>query len=164
MSSYFVSIGEREYNVKVTESQVLLNDEPVNIDLVSLNGNGLHLVCEGNQSREVYLGSHSNGVYEVISGGRRVFARVDQAHRRPIVDPQDQNVGHITAPMPGLVVELLVDEGDCVVEGQVLAVQEAMKMQMQLKAPFAGSVDHIAVGVGTQVGKDALIMLLEEVG
>ena len=162
MSSYFVSIGEREYNVKVTDSQVLLNGEPVNLDLVSLNGNGLHLVCEGNQSREVYLGSRSSGVYEVISGGRRVIARVNQAHRRSGAEFHEKNVGHITAPMPGLVVELLVDEGDLVVEGQVLAVQEAMKMQMQLKAPFAGSVEYVAVGAGTQVGKDALILRLKE--
>ncbi len=161
MSSYFVSIGEREYNVKVTDSQVLLNGEPVNLDLVSLNGNGLHLFCEGNQNREVYLGSHSAGVYEVISGGRRVIARVNHAHRRKRVDHQP-NIGHITAPMPGLVVELMVEEGDQVVAGQVLAVQEAMKMQMQLKAPFAGSVEHIEVGVGTEVGKDALILRLHE--
>ena len=133
MSTYVVSIGEREYNVKVTGSQVLLNDEPVDLDLVSLNRNGLHLVCEGNQSREVYLGAQSSGVYEVISGGRRV-----------------------------IVVELLVDVGDCVTEGQVLAVQEAMKMQMQLKSPFTGTVEHIAVGVGAPVGKGALILRLYE--
>ena len=162
MSSYFVSIGEREYNVKVTDSQVLLNGEPVNLDLVSLNDNGLHLVCEGHQSREVYLGSHSSGVYEVISGGRRVIARVNQQHCRSRLDLKEKNAGHITAPMPGLVVELMVGEGDFVVEGQVLAVQEAMKMQMQLKAPFTGIVEHIAVDVGTQVGKDSLILRLKE--
>ena len=162
MSTYFVSIGEREYNVKVTGSQVLLNDEPVDLDLVSLNRNGLHLVCEGNQSREVYLGAQSSGVYEVISGGRRVIAKVDHAHRRSRSDTQEQNVGHIFAPMPGIVVELLVDVGDCVTEGQVLAVQEAMKMQMQLKSPFTGTVEHIAVGVGAPVGKGALILRLYE--
>jgi biotin carboxyl carrier protein len=158
MSSYCVLIGEREYTVQVTDSQVILNGEPVNLDLVSLNGNGLHLVCEGNHSREVYLGTHNLGVYEVITGGRRVFARVNQSHRRPKYDPTKNNIGHITAPMPGLVVELLVEEGESVAEGQVLAVQEAMKMQMQLKAPFTGKIEHIAVCVGTHVGKDELIL------
>jgi biotin carboxyl carrier protein len=161
MSSYFVSIGEREYNVKVTDSQVFLNGEPVSLDLVSLNGNGLHLVCEGKQNREFYLGSQSTGVYEVISGGRRVIAKVNHAHRSRKTDHQ-KNLGHVTAPMPGLVVELLVQEGDRVAPGQVLAVQEAMKMQMQLKAPFAGSVAHIAVSEGSEVGKDALILSLNE--
>ncbi len=163
MSNYYVSIGEREYNVQVSGSQVSLNGEPVNLDLVSLNGNGLHLVCEGNQSREVYLGMQTAGVYEVITGGRRVIARVNQAHRRSRHNLKEHNIGHITAPMPGLVVELLVAEGELVKEGQVLAVQEAMKMQMQLKAPFAGRVGHIAVNEGQQVGKDALILRMAKV-
>ncbi len=162
MPSYYVSIGEREYNVQVLDKQVLLNGEPVNFDMVSLNGNGLHLVREGNQSREVYLGTHTSGVYEVIAYGRRVIARVNQANRRPRHILEKQVAGHILAPMPGLVVEIMVTEGEFVTEGQVLAVQEAMKMQMQLKAPFAGRVDHIAVSAGTQIGKDALILRMTE--
>jgi biotin carboxyl carrier protein len=162
MSNYFVSIGNREYNVKVTDSQVLLNGEPVSLDLVSLNENGLHLVCEGHQSREVYLGSHASGVYEVISGGHRVIARVNHEHHQRYAVIKEQNAGHITAPMPGLVVELLVAEGDHVDEGQVLAVQEAMKMQMQLKAPISGRIKHIAVDTGAQIGKDDLVMVLEQ--
>ena len=62
---------------------------------------------EGNQSREVYLGTHTSGVYEVISGGRRVIARVNQANRRPRHNLEKHVAGHILAPMPGLVVELL---------------------------------------------------------
>ncbi|MDF1515332.1 MAG: acetyl-CoA carboxylase biotin carboxyl carrier protein subunit [Anaerolineae bacterium] len=158
MSSYYVSIGEREYNVRVTDSQIYVNGEPVNLDLVSLNENGLHLMCEGNQSREVVLGTHTTGVYEVITGGRRVIARVNQAHQRSRHHRDNKVPGHITAPMPGLVVAIQVREGDRVQEGQILAVQEAMKMQMQLKAPFNGIVDHIAVLVGEEVPKDALIL------
>ena len=148
--------------MQVLDKQVLLNGEPVNLDLVSLNGNGLHLICEGNQSREVYLGTQTSGVYEVITGGRRVIARVNQGNRRPKHYLKKHIVGQISAPMPGLVVELLVEEGEFVKEGQVLAVQEAMKMQMQLKAPFAGRVEHIAVRAGMQVGKDALILRMVE--
>ena len=73
------------------------------------------------------------------------------------------NPGHITAPMPGLLVELFVTEGEVVAKGQVLAVQEAMKMQMQLKAPFTGRVEQIAVSVGAQVSKDALILRMAKV-
>jgi biotin carboxyl carrier protein len=162
MSNYYVSIGNREYNVKVTDSQVLLNGEPVNLDLVSLNENGLHLVCEGHHSREVYLGTHAAGVYEVISDGHRVIAKVNREHHQRHAAIRDQNAGYITAPMPGLVVELLVAEGDYVDEGQIVAVQESMKMQMQLKAPISGRIKHIAVDAGVQIGKDDLVMVLEQ--
>ena len=162
MSSYYVSIGEHEYNVRVTDSQIYVNGEPVEFDLVSLNENGLHLMCEGNQSREVYLGTHTAGVYEVITGGKRVIAHINRNHHRSQNKLDNQMVGYIKAPMPGLVVELQVGEGDQVMEGQVLAVQEAMKMQMQLKAPFNGTVEQIAVHVGEQVGKGAVILRLSQ--
>ncbi|MCT7653867.1 acetyl-CoA carboxylase biotin carboxyl carrier protein subunit [Oceanimonas sp. NS1] len=46
--------------------------------------------------------------------------------------------GSLTAPMPGLVNELKVVEGDQVTEGQTLLVLEAMKMEHPIRAPMAG--------------------------
>lgn len=163
MSRYCVSIGEREYNVQVTDSQIFLNGEPVNLDLVSLNGNGLHLFCEGRQSREVYLGTHTSGVYEIILGGRRVIARVSHAHQNSRKVENKHEIGCIMSPMPGFIVEISVSEGEIVEEGQVVAVQESMKMQMQLKAPFTGKIEEIAVSPGAQVGKDTLIIRMVEI-
>ncbi|MFP4343825.1 MAG: hypothetical protein ACLFU8_03930, partial [Anaerolineales bacterium] len=82
MFTYYVSIGGREYDVKVDGSRVLLNDEPVQCDLVSLNGNGLHQLSRQNQSVEVYLRSEERGAYEVLIGGRRLIAQVEPDHRR----------------------------------------------------------------------------------
>ncbi|KAH7091514.1 pyruvate carboxylase [Paraphoma chrysanthemicola] len=47
---------------------------------------------------------------------------------------------HIALPFPGQFVELLVDEGDFVKEGEVLCVVRQMKMELELRAPWAGTV------------------------
>ena len=65
--------------------------------------------------------------------------------------------------MHGKVLELLARAGDRVASGQRLAVIEAMKMEHTLRAPFAGVVMQVAVGIGAQVVEGAPIMVLEPV-
>jgi 3-methylcrotonyl-CoA carboxylase alpha subunit len=69
--------------------------------------------------------------------------------------------GVIKAPMHGRVLELLAKAGDKVAAGQRLAVIEAMKMEHTLRAPFAGVVTQVPVGIGAQVVEGAQIMLIE---
>lgn len=57
----------------------------------------------------------------------------------------------LKAPMPGLVVSVLVNEGDAVEKGQVLVVLESMKMQNELKAPRPGTVGRVRVKAGETV-------------
>ena len=158
MAKYRVSLAEREYSVEITKSGIWLDGEPVNCDLISLNGNGLHQLSRDSQSVEVYLSAGPQGAYEVLIGGRRLLARVDPAYRRSLGAEKAVHANEIRAPMPGAVVDVPVEVGMDVVEGQVVVVEEAMKMQMQLRAPCAGRVESLEVAAGDQVEKDAFLM------
>ncbi|MGC9400140.1 MAG: acetyl-CoA carboxylase biotin carboxyl carrier protein subunit [Anaerolineae bacterium] len=158
MTSYYVTIGEQEYKVNVTEAGLFLNDEPVQCDLVSLNDNGLHQLSRGQQRLEVHLSAQSRHTYEVLIGGRRVIAHVTPGNHHARRTLQAAQAGAVTTPMPGLVVDVLVQEGNVVQKGDVLVVQEAMKMQMELRAPCDGRVARVAVEIGAQVEKDALLI------
>jgi acetyl-CoA carboxylase carboxyltransferase component len=57
----------------------------------------------------------------------------------------------VNAPMAGLVVDLMVIEGERVAQGQVLLVLEAMKMEHEVRAPFAGRVQNIRIASGAMV-------------
>lgn len=57
----------------------------------------------------------------------------------------------LLAPMPGTVVNVLVDEGEAVVQGQAVLVMEAMKMQNELAAPISGRVRGLKVHSGQAV-------------
>lgn len=64
----------------------------------------------------------------------------------------------IKAPMPGLIVKLVVAAGDAVEKGQVLLNFEAMKMENQLKSPGNGIVKNILVKPGDKVEKNQLLI------
>ena len=68
--------------------------------------------------------------------------------------------GAVVAPMPGIIVNILVKEGDAVVAGSTLCVMEAMKMENNIIAPQAGSVKRIAVHVGAEVQSGQLLVQL----
>jgi 3-methylcrotonyl-CoA carboxylase alpha subunit/acetyl-CoA/propionyl-CoA carboxylase biotin carboxyl carrier protein len=69
--------------------------------------------------------------------------------------------GTITAAMPGTVLEVRVGVHERVVEGQVLGMMEAMKMELSLTAPFAGTVTDVEAEAGQQVALGATLFVVE---
>ena len=68
--------------------------------------------------------------------------------------------GRLTAPMPGKVVSFAVKVGDQVVQGQALAVMDAMKMEHTISAPQAGVVTELLFVPGEQVTEGAELLKL----
>ena len=66
----------------------------------------------------------------------------------------------VPAPMPGNIVSLEVKVGDSVAEGDVVAVMEAMKMNVEVVAPCAGVVKQIIVEKGAVVATDDALMTI----
>jgi biotin carboxyl carrier protein len=67
----------------------------------------------------------------------------------------------ITAPMPGKVIDILVQEGDEVLEYQDVLILEAMKMENAIPAPEAGRIKQIIVKKDDTVATQQVLMLLE---
>lgn len=66
--------------------------------------------------------------------------------------------GTVVAPMHGLLLEILVEQGATVAKGDKLAVLEAMKMQHEILAEIDGTVETVAAIAGKQIAADDLIM------
>lgn len=67
----------------------------------------------------------------------------------------------IKAPLPGVITDIRVKEGDEVQVGDVVIVLEAMKMANNLTAEKAGKVTAICVGVGESVMEDDALVVIE---
>ena len=67
----------------------------------------------------------------------------------------------LLCPMPGVVVSVLVAEGDEVQDGQALAVVEAMKMENTLRAETCGVIAKVLASAGDNLAVDEVIMEFE---
>lgn len=72
-----------------------------------------------------------------------------------------RNISQIEAPMPGLILDIQVSEGDTVKEGDALLVLEAMKMENVILSPREGVVKKVAVTKGMAVDKKHLLVEFE---
>ena len=70
------------------------------------------------------------------------------------------DVSKINCFIPGTIVEILVEVGQEVEEGQDLLILEAMKMKNRIKSPAAGKVRRIEVKEGQKVPREKLLIIL----
>ncbi len=66
--------------------------------------------------------------------------------------------GAIAAPIPGVVTEVCVKEGDQVSAGQVVLKLEAMKMENDISTPVDGTVKEVHVAAGAEVSDGQLLV------
>jgi acetyl/propionyl-CoA carboxylase alpha subunit/acetyl-CoA carboxylase carboxyltransferase component len=102
-----------------------------------------------------------------VSGRRfSVVAVAHQLNYRIEVDGVSHRIerdegGIVHAPAPAVVVSVAVKAGDRVSAGDRLAVLEAMKMEMEVVAPFSGTVRHVMTMSNVQVDASAPLVQID---
>lgn len=77
------------------------------------------------------------------------------------IQPSHSSVGEtITAPMPGVLLRVAVNEGDRVEAGDILCVLEAMKMENEIVAPKAGTIAGVNVKSSQSVNTGEVLMTI----
>lgn len=69
--------------------------------------------------------------------------------------------GTVSANIPGKVVTVEVEEGQVVVEGQVILILEAMKMQNEIQAPVSGTVVSVECAEGEAIEANVPLVVIE---
>lgn len=164
---YVVTIADKKFDVELNGETVELNGRPISARLIGVPLTPLKgLVLDGS-SRTYAMAGGPDG-WSVSAGGETHLLRVDDERavrlaRLTGAGDRTGTAGKVTAPMPGLVLRVEVEEGDVVAAGAGLVVLEAMKMENEITAPFGGKVMAVLVSAGQAVDKGtALVELVAE--
>jgi len=162
---YIATIDEATYEIEITpDGAITLNGDPIAADLLRVDPLGLYSLVMNHHSCEVVVEEQQQG-YRVTLGSNTFSVNVaDERQVRMESSRADISAAGgdlpITAPIPGLVVRILVEEGQAVALGDPLVLLEAMKMENELRAPREGIVRDIAIEVGKSVEGNAQMMVL----
>ena len=162
MTDYRVCVADRTYDVSIQNDMLVVNGDQIAFNMESLNGNGLHILRQPTRNIEAYLEPNRGGLYDIQIDGKHMSAEVVlgfQSSRKT----SRNNTGKVLSPMPGLIVDFLVKKGDLVKKGETLLVQEAMKMQMKIRATCSGIISGIFSSAGSQVDKGLLLVSIDPV-
>ena len=67
---------------------------------------------------------------------------------------------NIIAPLPGTIIEILVQPGDMIQEGQAVVILEAMKMENEIQAEYAGCVLAVNVAEDDRVNAGTVLVTI----
>ncbi len=162
---YQVKVNEKYNFVVQTENkQFKVNNEVIKLDQIFLNQNSSHILYQNK--------SYLVEVVELIKEEKKAIIKINgNIYTLNVEDQYDQllkqlgmdnlavnKILQVKAPMPGLVLSVLVAEGYEVQKGDSLLVLEAMKMENMIKSPTDGIIKKIEVKPGNTVEKNELLI------
>ena len=164
-SEWQVKIGDKIMEVSVSEEEITVDGTEVDLSTEYTPGDSLILAEVAGKPLSVKIAKTANG-FALNTHGATHKARVLPAHVAQHAVHMIEKIPpdlskFLLCPMPGLLVALHVGEGETVVEGQPLAVVEAMKMENILRAEKNGVVKSVNAAQGDSLAVDAVILELE---
>ena len=166
---YFVKLDGIAHEISVDGDSVVIDGSPARAHLEMVQGTPVcHLVLDGRSHTFAVSASGSGGKWALVDRGEVVEVEVLDERTRHIqglvgAGKTQAGGGTVKAPMPGLVVKILVEPGAAVAAGQGLVVLEAMKMENEIKAASAGVVESVAVQPGQAVEKGAALVVIRRI-
>ena len=161
---YLVQVGTRSVEVTLDGDGLVADGRRVQARTADVPGSPVRLVTIGDAvHRVVARRGEGRGQYTLRIDGWRFDVEALDERSRAIRDASARSgaasgPAPLKAPMPGLVVRVLVQPGDIVQAGQGLVVMEAMKMENELRATRAGTVVKVLATPGSAVEKGSLLI------
>ena len=132
---YVVKVAEKDYEVEIDD----IHARPI---IARIDGQEFRV-------------SPEDGIKPAIQKETRELHSIELPN--PVSSPIG-NIGELTAPLPGTVVEIFAKAGEHIEAGQVILVIEAMKMKNSIRATRAGKIAEVLVNAGqTVVHKQPLV-------
>ncbi len=142
---YNIAIGEKTFETEIGE-----------ID------NGLAKITVNGETYDVMIENFAevSGTAEPAPSPAPVAPSPTFSRPVPSAPPITVGSGSVTAPIPGLILDIKVKVGDQVSAGQTVATMEAMKMENAVISNAAGTVRDILVQKGSEIATGDVIMVI----
>ncbi|MDX1416881.1 MAG: biotin/lipoyl-containing protein [Candidatus Promineifilaceae bacterium] len=135
----FVTIDGTRIPITVPD----LENPALELEWIIVDGRPYELTVEENlQWIKAYSGLHRVKIHD---------------HEAAVV-PIRSSDGRVKAPIPGLITQILVEEGQEVTLDQPLLVLEAMKMENEIRAPLDGHIETLSVEQGQTVAQNDILV------
>jgi biotin carboxyl carrier protein len=162
---YYSRVGNTEYEIEIVDGKVFVDGEEIDVDLRQSGAPELYSLLYNGRSFEMLIEAE-RFTYDVTLRGERFEVLVEDERtrrlnmgRKMISVPEGELP--IRAPIPGLVVRVLVEVGQTVSDEQPLVLLEAMKMENEIRAMRGGVVKQISCAPGQRVEQNAILIVLE---
>ncbi len=160
----YITLNSVEIPVQINRGEIILSGISHTLDLIQINSKQYHILHRG-QSFTVFLEQFNEAEKWIqlrINGRRKRLQILTETDRRikdlGFTNTTVKQISDLRAPMPGLILSVLVKEGDSVKKGDVVFILEAMKMENALKAPQDSTIKHILVQKGQTVEKNQMLL------
>jgi biotin carboxyl carrier protein len=158
------TVNSSKLNITEYSEKFLVNQEELVLDIKKIN-NSLFHVIHSSKSFNVNVVSIDlkkkkaaikiNGKVCEVSLKNNLDLLLDQMGMTSI-DETFNN--YVKAPMPGLIIEVVVSAGDKVNRGDILLILEAMKMENAIKSPKDGIVSSVNIKTRESVEKNQILI------
>lgn len=142
----------KEYKIKVNGNDyaVSINDTDDKIAKVSVNGTEYNVELETSISSITTKTPKIVQTRAVNSAESMPQVKASAPTQRPTAAAAGSG-NALKSPLPGVILDIFVKEGDTVTVGQKLMVLEAMKMENNIESDYAGTVTKVTVSKGASV-------------
>jgi biotin carboxyl carrier protein len=155
------------HTVVLKDGKIFLNDEESTPDVAFIGGNRYHIllgassfmmeVLENDLATKKFKIKVNDHTYEL-----RLEDELDMLlEKMGMSSSGNTRMDNVKAPMPGLVLKVLVAPGQEVEKGDSLIILEAMKMENVIKASGPGIVKNICVQIKDAVDKNQILIEME---
>ena len=169
LDMYSIQLKEKLFEIElnsIDSKQGTVNGKPFKLD-INTTGNKHH-VLYNNVSYRIELDKFTEGSKEIVLkvNNDKVTCQVSDdldllLKQLGMDNLSSQKMNDIKAPMPGMVLNVLVEPGQTVNEGDTILVLEAMKMENNIKAHAEGVVKEIVCKTGNAVEKNDVLIVFE---
>lgn len=158
--------GRTVLHIEQKNGSLFLEGEETPYDLRELKAGSYHLLLDGvSYSFEVISSDTVAKKHVFRLNGKKVTVQLEDRYDALLKElgmdaSSAKKTDHLKAPMPGLVVEVSVKEGQQISKGDTLVILEAMKMENALKSVADAVVKKINVQKGQAVEKNVVLVEL----